>query len=799
MSTIISAYAESAKRGKYSINLDYDITYSSGVATITVNYIWLKCLSAGYDLTNSRIGRAATNEKNPNYITINNVKKKWYFGKISCGANGAANDDVNNLNPQIECYGGKNVNTGVAPSSPGTTGLGLSWNITLLNNNTLITSVPLKLEWVTGLGGSTAVFDKDNSWALDSSTIGIEAQVEFAGASILTLNDVTEYQFGTTVSTYPTVTINKTINNNTDKLQYRIGKNGSWTNVTSYTADPSSVSLQTLLTNAAFQNAAYAAMGATQSSITLEIRSITKGASVPAQGQATNIVKVTLKAANEPPTCKLSSQSSSQPPFKYKILGTSSYQTISASGTTVFTHPNNIYSLELDLEAFNGAYIDSLTLLIDGAELEKDQNFNNNSSVTSYKPAHFNDVNSYNLTGKQLTYKITDTRKRSASGTLVTISQLSPYVSPSAEITLNKSFLDLDILTGTVKFKVNFNQPINNVSALGSIKIYDSNITDLSNITSTTTPIYSATISNSQLNRVIYTSKYSSNNSTTADQYDYRIDSNNHRLVRYTTGTTIDARTIYYQLSEPDPIDAPSRNTYSGSIEFAIPQTTSGTTFRIKVTDIFGNSASTDLTVFAEPVFDWGSNDFQFNVPAVLNKGGTLKPYRFVNIDDYCSSTLHHNEKLNYFLSIAMYACPEGLSVLYTNNGSVQLPKSENAGNADYTDSTSGKNAWNGCEAIVLRRRSGMSDIVSEYSLDTTVLLFHKNKIAYNYATAITPDEMPDKSNATEADVSANWQGWKVLDLNTLSNISSLPHISSGTATPTSAATEGDIYFKYTN
>ena len=64
-------------------------------------------------------------------------------------------------------------------------------------------------------------------------------------------------------------------------------------------------------------------------------------------------------------------------------------------------------------------------------------------------------------------------------------------------------------------------------------------------------------------------------------------------------------------------------NTYNESFEVTVPDYTKAYTIEVVVNDML-ESASTDVTVRAQTVFDWDANDFNFNVPVHFNSGFTV-------------------------------------------------------------------------------------------------------------------------------------------------------------------------------
>lgn len=69
-----------------------------------------------------------------------------------------------------------------------------------------------------------------------------------------------------------------------------------------------------------------------------------------------------------------------------------------------------------------------------------------------------------------------------------------------------------------------------------------------------------------------------------------------------------------------------SGHTYTATFTYKVPDYRKGYVFQIRAVDELATVNSAELPIKISPVFDWGENDFNFNVPVHFNAGMTMAP-----------------------------------------------------------------------------------------------------------------------------------------------------------------------------
>ena len=77
-----------------------------------------------------------------------------------------------------------------------------------------------------------------------------------------------------------------------------------------------------------------------------------------------------------------------------------------------------------------------------------------------------------------------------------------------------------------------------------------------------------------------------------------------------------------------------SGNTYTATFTYKVPDYRKGYVFQIRAVDELASVNSADLPIKIPPVFDWGENDFNFNVPVHFNAGMTMAPVDAASVID---------------------------------------------------------------------------------------------------------------------------------------------------------------------
>ena len=92
---------------------------------------------------------------------------------------------------------------------------------------------------------------------------------------------------------------------------------------------------------------------------------------------------------------------------------------------------------------------------------------------------------------------------------------------------------------------------------------------------------------------------------------------NNRMSLYYRHTSDSDEYSDWIEISEDD-VDISSDNTYSIELSIRVPDYQKQYTFQARIEDCLTSVDSVERVVKATPIFDWGENDFNFNVPVTV-------------------------------------------------------------------------------------------------------------------------------------------------------------------------------------